>query len=219
MLLQLLVFVTYIFGPTASFAEEPMPDPSPTESTAPAASPDPTLAPEPTEAPTVAPEPTTAPEPSAEPTTAPSAPALAPTITSDKEDYPPGGTVILTGTNWAPGEIVRVWINDDQGQTWRREVDVTADGDGRISDQFQLPDWFVATYLVSAIGPLSGMAQTTFTDGNVKVASDSGRHFDYAVTLYSSTNCTTAMESTPGFARGRPSSTSSAARWTRAATP
>jgi hypothetical protein len=207
-LLQLLVFGTYIFGPTASLAEEPMPDPSPTESTAPAASPDPTLAPEPTEAPTVAPEPTTAPEPSAEPTTAPSAPALAPTITSDKEDYPPGGTVILTGTNWAPGEIVRVWINDDQGQTWRREVDVTADGDGRISDQFQLPDWFVATYLVSAIGPLSGMAQTTFTDGNVKVASDSGRHFDYAVTLYSSTNCTTgAGATTTGTADGNGTTT------------
>ena len=34
-LLQLLVFVTYIFGPTAAFAEEPTPEPSPTESVAP----------------------------------------------------------------------------------------------------------------------------------------------------------------------------------------
>ena len=29
-LLQLLVFVTYIFGPTATFAEDPTPEPTPT---------------------------------------------------------------------------------------------------------------------------------------------------------------------------------------------
>ena len=48
--LQLLVFVTYIFGPTATLAEDPTPDPSPTESAAPEATPDPT--PEPTPEPT-----------------------------------------------------------------------------------------------------------------------------------------------------------------------
>ncbi|HET6650084.1 MAG TPA: S8 family serine peptidase, partial [Candidatus Limnocylindria bacterium] len=90
MLLQLLVFVTYIFGPTASLAEEPMPDPSPTESTAPEASPDPTLAPEPTEAPTVAPEPTTAPEPSLapEPTAAPPVETPAPEPSTDPTPEP-----------------------------------------------------------------------------------------------------------------------------------
>src|SRR5687767_4610986 len=72
-LLQLLVFLTYIFGPTASLAEEPTPDPSATESTAPevtsepTVAPGPSLAPEPTAAPSVAPEPTLAPEPTAEP--------------------------------------------------------------------------------------------------------------------------------------------------------
>ena len=44
-LLQLLVFVTYIFGPTAAFAEEPTPEPTPTESVAPEPSTDPTPAP------------------------------------------------------------------------------------------------------------------------------------------------------------------------------
>ncbi len=62
-------------------------------------------------------------------------------------------------------------MNDDWGSTWNRHVDVTADAEGRISDTFQLPDWFVATYSVVATGCASGTATTTFTDGNVKVAS------------------------------------------------
>ena len=41
-LLQLLVFVTYIFGPTAAFAEDPTPEPTPTESVAPEPSTEPT---------------------------------------------------------------------------------------------------------------------------------------------------------------------------------
>ena len=56
-LLQILVFVTYIFGPTAAFAEDPAPEPTPIES--------------------VAPEPST--EPSADPTPAPSEPDPTPT--------------------------------------------------------------------------------------------------------------------------------------------
>ena len=41
-LIQLLVFVTYIFGPTASMAQDPSPEPAPTESAAPESTPDPT---------------------------------------------------------------------------------------------------------------------------------------------------------------------------------
>ena len=63
--------------------------------------------------------------------------------------------------------------------------------DGTIRDQFQLPDWFIATYRVTATGPISGTATATFTDGNVKIASANGRHFNYQVTLYASLNCTT----------------------------
>ena len=77
-LLQLIVFVTYVFGPTATLAEDPTPEPSPTESTAPEATPEATPEPtpepmEPTEPP--APEPTAEPavEPTPEPTPEPSA--------------------------------------------------------------------------------------------------------------------------------------------------
>ena len=98
--------------------------------------------------------------------------AASPSISSDKEDYAPGETVVLTGAGWQPGESVNVVVNDDDGQTWRREVDVTADEAGGIRDEFQLPDWFVARYSVTATGGLSGTATTGFTDGNVKVRAE-----------------------------------------------
>jgi hypothetical protein len=88
----------------------------------------------------------------------------APWIQSDKPDYAPGETVVLTGGNWAAGEVVHITVNDDEGMSWRRDVDVTAAADGAIADTFSLPDWFVALYTVTATGPESGTATTTFTD-------------------------------------------------------
>ena len=41
-----------------------------------------------------------------------------PTLVSDQADYPPGGTVVLSGANWASGEQVHIVVNDDAGQTW-----------------------------------------------------------------------------------------------------
>src|SRR5215218_4784281 len=90
-----------------------------------------------------------------------------PTIQSDKADYAPGETVTLTGSNWQPGESVHITVNDDEGQTWNRNVDVTADPNGQIQDQFQLPSSFVAVYTVTATGAQSGVATTSFTDGTV----------------------------------------------------
>src|ERR687897_2962801 len=60
--------------------------------------------------------------------------APAPTIQSDQADYPPGATVTLTGSNWQPGESVNIVVNDDVGQTWNRNVNVTADASGNITD-------------------------------------------------------------------------------------
>ena len=76
-----------------------------------------------------------------------------PAISSDQADYAPGALVTLHGSNWAPGEAVHINVNDDQGATWARNVDVTANASGEITDQFNLPDWFVATYAVTATGP------------------------------------------------------------------
>ncbi len=98
------------------------------------------------------------------------APAAAPTIISDKADYTPGETVTLSGSNWRPGESVQIVVNDTEGQTWSRNVDVTATADGSIRDQFSLPNYFVASYTATATGALSGSVTTTFTDGNVSFA-------------------------------------------------
>ena len=87
-----------------------------------------------------------------------------PTIASDKADYGPGELVTLTGGNWTPGESVNVVVNDDVGQTWNRNVNVTADASGNITDSFNLPDWFVATYSVKATGASGVVATTSFTD-------------------------------------------------------
>src|SRR5215204_3509717 len=118
--------------------------------------------------------------------------ASLPTIQSDQADYPPGATVTLTGSNWQPGEAVHITVNDDQGQTWSRDADVSADASGNITDQFQLPDWFVATYKVTATGAQSGAATTTFTDGNLSFNKGLNATGGYTetYTLYSgSTSC------------------------------
>src|SRR5919112_1018424 len=99
-----------------------------------------------------------------DPTGAPPPAPPAPTIQSDKEDYPPADTVILTGSGWQPGETVNINVNDDEGQTWNRNVDVIADENGGVRDEFVLPDWFVATYSVTATGSSGLIAPSTFTD-------------------------------------------------------
>jgi YDG domain-containing protein/Big-like domain-containing protein len=91
-----------------------------------------------------------------------------PWIASELPDYAPGSTVNLIGGSWQPGEAVHINVNDNDGQTWSRDVDVTADPSGDISDSFALPNWFVAQYTVTATGA-SRTATTTFTDGNLTI--------------------------------------------------
>src|SRR5687768_5639365 len=119
----------------------------------------------------------------------------APTIQSDKDDYGPGELVTLAGSGWQPGESVHINVNDDEGQTWSRNVDVTADASGNISDTFNLPDWFVATYKVTATGAASGVVTTTFTDSQVRVTTNlpgppNGDSTKIAFDVYNNTNCT-----------------------------
>lgn len=106
----------------------------------------------------------------ASPTYAASGPA---TFVSDQADYPPGGTVVLTGDNWASGESVHITVNDDAGQTWSLSsgtgtapADPVANDTGSFSYTFSLPAWFVANYTATATGATTGTLTTTFTDSN-----------------------------------------------------
>ncbi|MEO7839411.1 MAG: PxKF domain-containing protein [Anaerolineales bacterium] len=155
--------------PTVEPTQEPTQEPTVEPTQAPTT--EPTV--EPTESPTV--EPTTQPteepadSPTLEPTVEPTAtvtatPALPPFIRSDKDDYPPGGLVTLTSGNWQPGEWVVVFVNDNVGQTWSITTNRQAEANGSFTYQFNLPNWFVATYNVIATGEVSGVATTTFTD-------------------------------------------------------
>ena len=98
------------------------------------------------------------------------------TISSDKLDYAPGEQVTLTGAGWADGESVHIVVNDTIGQTWSHTADVTAAADGSFTDVFELPLQFVSDYDVTATGPVSGTATTTFTDAPVSADLDQCRN-------------------------------------------
>ncbi len=119
-----------------------------------------------------------------------------PQIWSDKADYAPGETVVLSGVNWAPGESVHIRVNDDAGASWSHDDDAMADGAGTISHQFDLPTTFAASYTVTATSA-TGTATTSFTDGNVKVdVAPTGATAQFVETLYSaSASCAGAAKS------------------------
>ena len=97
-----------------------------------------------------------------------------PAVMSDKTDYHPGETVTLTGTGWQPLESVHLLVNDDMGQTWSFNSDVTAGSTGEFQTSFQLPNTFVALYGVTATGPVSGVVRTSFTDSTMTMTPTSG---------------------------------------------
>ncbi|MCD6022943.1 MAG: hypothetical protein K0R20_2653, partial [Actinomycetia bacterium] len=141
------------------------------------------------------PEPSPEPSPSAEPTSDSILPVSPATIQSDKLDYPPGGHVVLTGSFWLPGETINIVVNDDVGATWRRDVNATANLLGDIRDEFNLPDWFVATYSVRATGLTSGFrAESSFTDSPTKITAKSHEGQLSPSGSYTSGNITTYSE-------------------------
>jgi hypothetical protein len=120
---------------------------------------------------------------------------FSPSVWSDKADYSPGEHVVLSGSNWQASESVHITVNDDAGSTWSRAVDVTADAAGNVTDEFDLPGWFVASYHVRAEGASGSVATYDFTDSNVKI-DVAPANATLIETLYAaSTNCTGAVKS------------------------
>jgi hypothetical protein len=55
------------------------------------------------------------------------------TVTTDKPDYVPGETVVISGTGWTPNQAVALHIDDSNGVA-RFDTSVMADLNGDISD-------------------------------------------------------------------------------------
>ena len=87
-------------------------------------------------------------------------------ITTDKMDYGPGETVVITGRGFQPGETVRLKIHEDPHTPQERGFDAVADGDGNFAGEYLVQDYDLnMKFIVGARGLSSGWtAQTTFTD-------------------------------------------------------
>ncbi|MGN6540529.1 MAG: hypothetical protein ACTHKY_06940, partial [Ginsengibacter sp.] len=99
------------------------------------------------------------------------------TIKTDQLDYPPGSTVIITGTGWQPGETVTLQVlhegetGDNATSGAHAPFTAVADANGNVTSQWIVPldeDELGATLLLTADGVSSGRhAECTFTDANI----------------------------------------------------
>ena len=97
------------------------------------------------------------------------------TVTTDKDDYAPGEYVIITGTDWEPGERVDFTFEETpKPETCVNSHDnfAIADANGDIYyDGFLIKEITWEFILCSQQGQSSGkVAVTEFTDGNVNFA-------------------------------------------------
>ncbi len=93
------------------------------------------------------------------------------TVTTNRTDYAPGATVVITGSGWQPGEVVALRIDEsDNDAPW--QASVIADDSGSIYNAdfvIQTHDLGVS-FTLTALGSFSGQtAQTTFTDSNASL--------------------------------------------------
>src|SRR5215212_6835209 len=87
-------------------------------------------------------------------------------ITTDKVDYAPGETAVISGRGFQPGETVRLKIHEDPHTDLERGLDVVADADGNFTGEYLVMEYDLdMKFIVGAKGLTSGWtAQTTFTD-------------------------------------------------------
>ena len=94
------------------------------------------------------------------------------TVKSDRNDYAPGETVVISGSGWESGETVRLTLVEAPEIHERRTIEVVADESGSISDDGFRPeahDLGVRFYLTAAGQSSARIARTTFTDGVVQL--------------------------------------------------
>jgi hypothetical protein len=88
------------------------------------------------------------------------------TISTDKLDYTPGQTALVTGTAWQPGETIDIVMHEDPHTHTERRLSFVADGEGKISGSYLVEQHDSNVhFVVGAKGLTSGRtAQTAFTD-------------------------------------------------------
>ncbi len=88
-------------------------------------------------------------------------------VQTDKEDYQPYETVVVTGTGWLAGETVSLLLHEDADFHGDRTLYATADADGNfVNTEFAPePHDIGVTFTLTATGQTSGyVAETTFKD-------------------------------------------------------
>ena len=94
------------------------------------------------------------------------------TIKTDKDDYGPGEAAVITGSGWAPLEEVTLTLQEDPAVHDDYVLTLTADDEGNIYHDQWAPeehDLSVRFYMMATGAESLRRAQTTFTDGNVRV--------------------------------------------------
>ena len=90
------------------------------------------------------------------------------TVKTDKDDYAPGETVVISGTGWEAGETVKLTLHMDPLRDSDTELSATADASGNFTNTDFAPGTYDVgvRFVLTALGTTSGRrAQTTFTDG------------------------------------------------------
>jgi hypothetical protein len=91
------------------------------------------------------------------------------TIKTDKSDYSPGMTVVMTGSGWQPGEAVSLLLHEvATGHADRTFSAIANDTGDIVNSEFVVDAQHIGVrFMLTARGAAS-QAQTTFTDGNLQ---------------------------------------------------
>src|SRR6185503_18442694 len=88
-------------------------------------------------------------------------------VRTDRDDYPPGDIVTITGSGWEPGETVRLTLHMDPLRDSDTELSAVADGNGNFTNTDFSPNQYdiYVRFVLTALGQTSGRrSQATFTD-------------------------------------------------------